>query len=372
MQVKVQRLREALQLLGLAVPKKSALPVLANVLLKDGQAVATDLEVAVALEFPEAEGQCLLPYRSVVDLLKRVPWHNELTIEQKGKTLNLAWSGGKASYEAHEPDDYPPLPKVKPLIQQTLPGDDLVRVLSLVAPFCATDQTRPVLAGVHLLLGEQLTVAAGDGFRMVYQVLPVAVLAAEGLNAALIPAGAVHVLAYLWRKTPRTAPTGGSLVQVLTAKSPLELALSQDMLQARFGPVTLLAKLIQGTPPNWRQLIPGESALKVWVYAPDLERAVRQVAGVARDGSGIVRLTWDEGELTVSAKSEAKGEVEAAVPVETEGGPGKVALNVTYLLDYLKNREGKVLMGVDQPSNPVAFRHGTSPLVVIMPMFVQW
>lgn len=371
MQIQVQRLREALQLLGPAVPRKTALPVLTNVLLKDGQAIGGDLDTMVALELAEAQGQCLLPYKLVAELLKRVPWYDELTIEQNHKSLELRWSSGKASYEVAEPDDYPPLPKVKPLVEQTLAGDDLVKVLSEVAPYCATEDTRPVLTGVSLLLGDPLAVAAGDGFRMAYQVLSLAVPAAEGLNAALIPAGAVHILAYLWRKAPRTAPVGGSLVEVLTAKAPLELALAANCLRARFGPVTLFVKLIQGTPPNWRQLIPGESPLKVWVYASDLERAVRQVADVAREGSGIVRLAWDEGELTVSARGE-DNTVQATVAVDSVRGPGKVALNARYLLDYLHNREGNVLVGVSTPGAPVVFRHGTSPLVAIMPMFVQW
>ncbi|MBI4215899.1 MAG: hypothetical protein HY687_00670 [Chloroflexi bacterium] len=112
MKVQVKRLRSILDLLEPVVPKKPTLPVLTNILLKDGRALANNLEVAVALELPEAEGQCLLPSRPAAELLKRVPGDETLSLEQKGKTLHLAWPGGRASYETPEPKDYPPFPEV--------------------------------------------------------------------------------------------------------------------------------------------------------------------------------------------------------------------------------------------------------------------
>ncbi len=73
MQIQVQRLREALDLLRPAVPKKHPMPVLQNVLLNDGLAMATDLDLAVVVQLPEAEGQCVLPFRTVADVLKLIP-----------------------------------------------------------------------------------------------------------------------------------------------------------------------------------------------------------------------------------------------------------------------------------------------------------
>ena len=375
MQIKVRSLREALELLGPVVPKKATLPVLINVLLKDGQAIATDLEVAVAVELPDVEGQCLIPYCSVADLLKRVPGAETLTIEQEGGKLNLTWSSGKASYEVPDPEDYPPLPQVSGLpeqtIEQTVDGDDLVSALLSVVDYCSTKEDRPVLNGVALLLMENVQVASADGFRLALKTLPLALPAAEGLGEVIIPAKAVRVLGHLWDKTPRVAPLDSSLVRVITAKKQLELTLSSQMLKVRFGAVTLTTMLIQGTPPKYRQLIPEDTPLKVRVFAPDLERAVRRVQAVARKSRGGVRLTWSEDMMTVSSRSDKKS-AEAVVAVATEGGDGRVALDVDYLLGYLQGKEGLVEMGVTDTHSPVFFRHGSSPLVLIMPLLVEW
>ena len=240
-------------------------------------------------------------------------------------------------------------------------------VLASMVDYCATDASRPVLNGVSLSLGETIEAAAGDGFRMAYQTLPLSFPTEE---TVIIPAGSVRTLTYLWDKVPPAVPQASTLIRQVTAKRQLELALGDGRLMARFGRVTLGIRLIEGTSPNFRQLLPQDPPLKVRVFAPALERAVRRLYGIARDSRGIVRLAWADTTLTVSATSDDKGKVEAEVPVQTEGDPGRVALNVSYLLDYLKGKEGLVTVGAKDESSPVLLRHATSPPVVIMPMFV--
>ena len=122
MQIRVDRLRETLKLLQPVVPSKPTLPVLNHVLLKDGQAVATDLEIMAALGLPEVEGECLIPHRSVSELLRYVPGNEMLTVEVQEKVLHLTWEGGKASYDVADPEDYPPVPEVKARAEVQLTG----------------------------------------------------------------------------------------------------------------------------------------------------------------------------------------------------------------------------------------------------------
>jgi len=370
MQMRVETLRETLNLLKPVVPgKKAVLPVTRYVLLKDGKAVATDLETMVILDVPEVEGECLIPHHEVSELLKHVPGYEELSIEVKGRSLFLTWDGGSASYEAMDTDKYPPLVEGKAETEAALPGDSLVGALSSAVGYCATEEKRPVLCGVHLFLGEQVRVAAANGFRMAHQTLPMSYPVEA---TAIIPTRSVKVLAHLWEKLPPAPPPVGSLVGQVTAKRQLRLAVKEDRLRAAFGRVVVVARLIEGTPPDYRRLIPDEVSQEVRFFAPDLERAVRRLKEIARDSSGAVKLSWTENTLTATARSEEKGEVTAEVPAQTDGTAGRIAINVGHLLDYLKGREGIVTMGVRGAQEAVLFHHGTSPLVLIMPMVVQW
>jgi len=368
MQMRVDRLREVLRLVQPAIPRKSTLPVLKNILLRDGQAIANDLEVMVILELPEAEGEYLIPRHSALELLKYVPGNELLSIEQSKKKLKLSWEGGKAEYDTVDPKEYPPLPEVKEGARGFVDGDILVPALVSVAEYCSTDAARPVLTGISLSLGKTIEVAAGDGFRMAYRILSIPFPTEVKVT---IPAHSVRVLGELWKKVPPAVPLENSLINQVMSKRQMELAMGNGLM-ARFGRVTLFSTLIKGSAPNFSQLIPKEPPLKVRVFAPDLERAVRRCAEVAGDNKGIIRLSWTETAMTVSAKGGEKGSVEAQVPVQTEGGTGKVAVNVSYLLDYLKGKDGLLSIGVTSTQGPVLFRHGTSPLVVMMPMFIQW
>ncbi len=76
--------------------------------------------------------------------------------------------------------------------------------------------------------------------------------------------------------------------------------------------------------------------------------------------------------MTVTAKSEEKGKISAEIPIQPESLPGRVALNVKYLLDYLEGKEGLITLGKDEGSSPALFHYGSKPVVAIMPMNVQW
>ncbi len=369
METRVDRLRQALELIEPVVPKKATLPVLTNVLVSEGRVIANDLEVCIAANFPEADGEFLLPFRSVLELLKSVPGDEKLSVTREEKMLNLAWAGGKASYPVPEPEDYPSFPDIETMVARSIEGDALVAALNAVVKYCASDSTRPVLQGVAFYFGKVLVVAAADGFRMAYREIPVS-FEVEGIEHAILPRKAVALLEHLWKKTPRT-PTGDSIVEIATSKRDLFLAVSQDKLMINLGQATMIVKLIEGTPPNFKQLLPKESAVEIKVMAPELERALLRVRNAASDGKDIVRLTWSKESMTVSATGAERGEVETTVRIDSSAD-GKFAMDIKYILEYLKGKDGMVIMAVNDPQSPALFRYARAPLVVIMPMFVEW
>jgi len=370
MQMRVDRLREAFNLLGPAVPKNPLIKALGCILLKDGYAVVNDLETAIALEFPEAEGACLLPFRTLHDLLKRVPGNEIMAFQQTNTHLELSWPGGKATYTTFDPQDYPPFPQVAVQAEKSVDGDSLVPALVSLIPYCATETTRPVLCGVAMALGENIQLAAADGFRLGVLQVPVS-FPADGINTIIIPAHAIELLEHLWKHTPRPTPVADSFVGLVIARRELQLAVGNEMLSARFEMVTMVTKLIAGSFPNYQQLIPTDNPITVKFFAPELDRVLRGLSTLAREGSKIVRLSWTETTMTLGAKSEGDADIEMALPV-TASAPGRIGLNIGYLLEYLKGKQGLVTLGVKTPTSPALLQHSASPLTVVMPIFVQW
>lgn len=371
MQIQVKKLRENLALLGAVVPKKPHLPILTNVLLRDGRAVATDLEVALSLEFPEARGIYLIPHKDVLDYLRFVPGDTLAKLSQDGDTLTISCGASHSTFPGASLDDYPPQTfELEGAQELYLDGDRLVEALQMALDYAAKDDSRPVLRGVTLVLEEgSAWAAAGDGYRMFYKEIP----CKDGtVMTTIIPTKAVEALGQLWKQQAKTGvnPTVDTLlVELAIAKRLISLAFTQERMVARFGQVTLAVNLIQGIPPQWKPLIPRESTHRVKFLAEDLYRVARQVQGIAADGNGILRLSWAAGEMTVTARGGTQT-AEVKIPAVCEDEGGRIAFNIKYILEYLKGNERLVELGVSTPTAPGCFLDGRSA-VVIMPMSVQ-
>ncbi len=371
MQVQVEKLRQALRLLEPVVPSKPTLPILKYVWLGEGKAVATDLEAAITISglgAPTDMPLCL-PYDTLVKLLASVPGHLVATITPDGKKATITAGQTEASLATMPSLDYPPIPGLTPTHVAAVDGDALVRALTTVLPYAAgKDDTRPVLQAVCVTPGETPEVATADGFRLAWEPLLVKL---PGDRNLLIPAGAVRALANLWRHAPKPPQLEGvaTPAQIATAKRLVRLEYTADLLRVSFGEVSLLTKLVQGTFPDYRQLIP-QGGMEVEFDAGDLLRACKGMVRVAKEGSGILRLSWGNDHLKVEARAEDVGTLSATIPA-TCGGEGRTAFNAGYLMEYLKGKEGMVSFAWTSSQAPCRFSYRGVSNLALMPMFVQ-
>jgi DNA polymerase III sliding clamp (beta) subunit (PCNA family) len=372
MQIQVLKFRNALGLLDTVIPKKSKLPILTNVHLKNGQIIATDSTKAIAIAVPEVQGECLLPYSELTKLLKYVPGHEEVRIEYDGGKIRLTWSDGKATYAAKPIEDYPALPQLTNVqIKQTIDGEHFVAGLLSVADYCAPDKgERPLLKGVTVLLGDQIDVIGSDGFRLATKRLPVSIPPANDTKSVVIPQETVYLLGELWRRAPRNNREGTSVVDLVLPKRELELEVDASKVTMQFGIVTLYSRRIEGMPPNYHQLVP-DYAPSVQLYGPDLELALRRVQVPAKVGKAILRMLWDAGAMTLSADSEEKGDIEVNFPVQTFS-PGKFAIEYPFILEYVRGKPGLITLCTKDHQSPMLLRYLNAPTVVIMPRMVSW
>jgi DNA polymerase III sliding clamp (beta) subunit (PCNA family) len=374
MDIRVSKLREILTLLKPVVPRKATLDVITYIYLGDGQAVGTDLETMVITPVPEADTPMLLPYADVLNMLQFVQGGESLHLENKDGKLLMVWSDGKTSLNTKDAKDFPVLSEFVPAAEAQLDADILIPAMVSILPYAATEVDRPVLNGVTLEMGETFQIAAGDGFRMAYQVLP---LSFPKNITAIVPMSAVRILQHLCEKTPRTPPASDDLIPVIMAKRQISVAYSDKVGDTRmrfiFGKAaTAVVKLVAGNPPAFVKLIPKDTPiLQSQFMAADLQLAVRRALKVALDGSKIIRMSFNDSTATISAAGDDQNIESTIRTLSIKGEPNKVALNAEYLLDYLKGKEGVITMAMTSREAPVMFQHQKGPRVLIMPMFVK-
>ena len=370
-----EHLAKGLGIVGRAVATRSTLPITANVLLSSDEGrlklSATNLEIALSCWIGaevETEGAITVPARLLTDFVNSLPSEQiEMTLAQRSRQLKLVCARNEANIGGMDADDFPPIPTVEDGGSLELDPETLHTAISQVIIAAATDDSRPVLTGVDVVMeGDQLTLAAADGFRLSVRHLKLAKEVPERVEV-IIPARA---LAELNRLLPEET-------------EPVEMTFNAARTQALFKlkNIELVAQLLQGTFPNFSQLIPDSHESRAVVDVSEFLRETRIASIFARDGSGIIRIQCIAGEelapgkMTISARAEEIGDNMGEIDAAVEGDAAKIAFNSKYLQDFLQVLDGgRVALETNGPSKQGVLRPvgDDSYVHVVMPMFVQW
>ncbi len=367
-------LNRGLGIVGRAVATRTTLPITNNVLLATDQSrlklVATNLEMAISYwtgAKVEEEGTVTVPARLLTEFVNSLPNDNiDISLTPKSKTLNLKCARFEARISGIDAKDFPPIPKVDEGITTRIEVAAFRQAISQVAFAAATEESRPVLTGVDAQFdNDVLTLAAADGFRLAVYKLPLA-SPVSTKTEIIIPARTLAELNRLIGDNEETVD--------ITVNS------TKGQILFRLKDIELVSQLIQGSFPQYGQLIPTSHTTRVVVDVAEFLGATKTASIFARDGSGIVRLlvapgSGKSGELAISARSEEIGDDEGKIDAVVEGTEAKIAFNGKYLSDVLSVlKESQIALETTSPSSPGVLRPvGSDNYVhVVMPMFVQW
>ena len=378
-----ENLSKGLATVGRAVASRTTLPITQNVLLTTDRAMlklsATNLEIAITTwigAMVEEEGSLTVPARLLTEFVASLPSERiDMVMAPGTKTLQLTCARSDGRIIGTDAEEFPPIPTVEEGLAAKLDPQVFRTAISQVVFAAATEESRPVLTGVKLELeGDQFTMAAADGFRLAVHRGDLVEPVEEPISIILPGRTLNEVNRFLGDQ-----------------ESPVEMTMTPARGQVlfRLSSIEIVSQLIQGTFPNYSQLIPQSYQTRTVLDLPEFLRAARTASIFARDGSGIIRVHMTpgpedspfpteggrSGKAIISARAEEMGENTDEVDTVIEGDESKIAFNSKYLLDVLSVMErGQVALETTTPSSPGVFKPiGSDRYVhVVMPMFVQW
>ncbi|MCH8226263.1 MAG: DNA polymerase III subunit beta, partial [Chloroflexi bacterium] len=329
-----------LAIVGRAVASRATLPITQNVLLSTDKSMlklsATNLEIAMTTWVGgkvEEEGAITVPARLLSELVSSLPREEiELELQPGTGVLKLTCARAKANIHGADAADFPPIPTVEDGISAQIDPQVLKSAIARVAFAAATEESRPVLTGVEVKFeGDKFSMAAADGFRLAVQHGPL-VKGVDQETKVIVPARTLNELSRL----------------LGDQEEPVEIMMTPAKGQVLFRTkgneiVETVSQLLQGSFPNYEQLIPKSYTTRAVFDLEPLLRAARTASIFARDGSNIIRLQVipaqdgeSKGKLIISARSEEVGDHQDEVDAdEITGDEGKIAFNSRYLLDVL-------------------------------------
>lgn len=368
-----ENLAKGLAIVGRAVATRSTLPVLSNILLStDGSRLklsATNLEVGINCWIGakvEQEGATTVPARLLADFINSLPSERiDLDLITRTQTLNLKSGRFEANIKGIDAQEFPLILIPEEDSRLTIKPDVLRQMIDQVAFAAATDESRPVLTGVLADVTDgKLTLAAADGYRL--SVRSVELEDAEGRTiSVIIPARALQELR-------RIAAEQDQPVEMLVAPN-------RNQVFFHMHDVDLVSQLVEGSFPDYRQIIPASHNTRTIVSSGDFLKAVRMAFIFARDAANIVRLQIIPGadggpaRLIVTATSAEHGDNVSELDAEVEGAPVEIAFNARYLIDALAAIDTPdVCLETRDPSSPGVIRpvNGGEFVHVIMPMYM--
>jgi DNA polymerase-3 subunit beta len=331
------------------------LPILQGLLLEVAgrtlRVTGTDLEVTIRTELEVEvmeEGRTVIPARLASEAVRKLPT-GAVTMERSEGEVEITGGGPQFRLRELPVDDYPKVaePDLGGAIE--VDGAAFVEALGQVSIAASTDDARPILTGVFFECEEgKLRMVATDSYRLAVRDVPSVTAELSGL----VPVRAL-------RELQRTI--GAPKLQVALGSREATFASERG---------TLTARLIEGTFPNYRQLIPESYPSRLTIDRDALLEAIDRASLVAEDHIPL-RLTMQEGGIELSVTRQDVGRETEHVAASYQGEEMTIAFNTRYLNDGVTAVDGdEVALDVLDPLKPGVVRsaEGGDFLYLLMPV----
>lgn len=321
-----EKLQEGLQAVTAAVPAKTTLPVLANLLVETTDRgirfSATDLDIAVSTEVSadvETPGAITIPAKKLSEIARELP-PSPVKISASGEQrVTLECGRSKFKLLGLPRDEFPTFPVVRFNDSWRVKSGELQKLISHTAFAVSTEESRPILNGVLWELREErMRMVATNGHRLAKMEVPV--------EASSAPPGDLIVPPKALEQIRRLFP----------AEEELEIARGENHLGFRSPFTSVYTRLVEGPYPNYEQVIPKDNDRYALADKAALTSALKRMSVIASDQTHRIKMSFNTGMLKFSVTTPDLGEASDELPVNYTGDQLDIGFNATYLLEILR------------------------------------
>lgn len=354
-----ENLLQGLSLVSHITGKNVNLPILGNVLLKtEGgnlKLSTTNLEMAVSALVRgrvEEEGEYTVPAKLLLDYVHLLP-DGKVELVVKNDVLEVRADGNVTSIKGMVASEFPLIPKLAKRGGYKIEADALRQAIGQVVFSVSTSEARPELSGVACYFNQEnqaktLIMAATDSYRLAERRLSLLPGTNEAEAKCIVPARAMLEISRILSgyKDDVTTPTE------------VEWAITESQLVFTFGNVEMVSRLIEGSFPDYRQIIPTQFRSVLQVSRAELAKAIRAAALFARQGLYDVHFEMtDSGEMKVSSADNGTGSHTTTLKIPEGQEANRVTINFKYMTDGLTViPTDRVTLSLIDAMNPVVVR----------------
>ncbi|MDA0291802.1 MAG: DNA polymerase III subunit beta [Cyanobacteria bacterium] len=351
-------LNSSLQLVSRAIAGRPTHPVLANVLVTADAAAGRisltgfDLSLGIQTSFAavvEGSGAITLPAKLLADIVSRLPPDGPITLScpEGEEQVELTALSGSYQMRGMTAEDFPELPLAQNGRPILLSGSALVEGLRSTLFASSSDEAKQILTGIHLKVEEGgLEFAATDGHRLAVRRNQAGGEQGAEPFAVTVPARSLRELERLLSARP--------------SEESISLFCDRGQVVFLWADQVLTSRTLDGTYPNYGQLIPDSFVRSLSIERKPLLAALERVAVLADQHNNVVKFSANPStsQLLLSADAQDVGSGSEALTIRMEGEAIELAFNVRYVLEGLKSMAAQeVCLRLNTSTSP-AILHG--------------
>ncbi len=335
-------LLKGLNSVATALPARSSLPYLTNVLLETKgdrlMLAATDLDTTVITTIPASittTGTVTLPGKKLHEIARELP-EGEVRMDGTGNRITISCGRGNFTLGGSSSEQFPTLPEKGSGEASVMGSEVLSDAIRKTTYAVAKDDYRATLNGALLSFGEEgFEMVATDGHRMSCVRLP-GVSTDDSIKALVAPK-ALNLFARL-----------------SAGEGDVGLRFQGSQISFEFGDTTIFSRTIDGEYPPYRKVIPQDNDCILKTEREGLLAVLRRVSTMANPSTQQVRFSLEPGNTVIHAESSDAGEAREVLDGEYDGDSFQIGFNGRFLMEIVRNMScDRVRMAMKNPGTAV-------------------
>jgi len=333
---------KALNDVSRAISSRTTIPILTNIkiVLTQEELILTgsnsDISIETRIDQSDTGAQLIIKQPGGITLLatffsnivKNLP-ADDMTLSVDGVRASITSGASDFTINGQDVHNYPQLPEMDDVQSLSVSAAQLVDIISQTKISASTQESRPILTGIHLALnGNDVKAVTTDSHRLSQRIVTLTGTDAHVKADVIMPAKSFN-----------------ELQSLLEGQDRVEIKLAANQAVFDLGNTTFYSRLLEGNYPETDRLIPTESTTQLTIEASALLGAINRASLLSHESrNNVVQLTLENGVVTLIGTSQEVGRVqEELVTKSVEGENLEISFNPDYVRDALRVFNGKAV-----------------------------
>lgn len=366
-----ENLKQGLSTVAHLSSKNINLPILNNVLIKarkDGvEMTSTNLEISINNFIRakiESEGEFTVDSKVINEYVNLLP-DDKIEIELKNDELLVKCQNYKTKIKGQESAEFPILPTVDSDSYYSVNISDFKNALSNVAFSTSNNENRIELSGVFFNFNDdgKLVLVGTDSYRLSEKSINYKKNGAIGEKNIIVPAKTIQELVRILNNF--------KLEEQIGSEDEIRIYPNESQIFFSFSSTNLMSRLISGSYPDYKQIIPDKEKTVILVNKGDLVKAVKAGGIFSKTGINDIGIKSQKDSLHIYSSSSQAGENFVDVACKTKGVDNEIFINFKYFLEGLNaiNSENVIIKITDNNTPCIILpEKDDSFLYLVMPL----